>query len=67
MSIGWFNATPQKKVINGRTYHILETQADPVKIVWNDKTGKQLRSFPEVSKFLLGEGVTVTTLMNGGL
>lgn len=66
-ALGWASAAPEKKVIDGVTYHILETKADLVKIVWKDKEGKQLGSFPAVTKYLSGEGAVVTTLMNGGI
>lgn len=66
-AMGCLKAAPQKKVIDGVTYHILEAQADQVKIVWKNKEGKQLRTFPAVTRFLTSEGVIVETLMNGGI
>jgi len=67
ISVGWVHATPQKKVIDGVTYDILEASANSVKVVWKSKKGKQLWSFPEVTKYLSDEGHSVSTLMNGGI
>lgn len=61
------NASPEKKVIDGVTYHILETQPSNVRIVWKDKKGKQLLTFPSAKRYLEVDGVSVSTLMNGGI
>ena len=65
--VGWVNAAPEKKVVDGVTYHILKAQSNSVRIIWKDRKGKQLRAFPEVARYLRGEGITVSTLMNGGI
>ncbi len=67
IGVGPSLAEPQKKVVDGVTYHIVETEAEAVKIVWKDEKGKQLSSFPEVAKFLSGQGLEVKMLMNGGI
>lgn len=65
--VGWVNAAPEKKVVDGVTYHILEVQPASVRIIWKDGKGTQLRTFPEVARYLAGEGITASTLMNGGI
>jgi uncharacterized protein YigE (DUF2233 family) len=61
------NASPEKKVVDGVFYHILETQASSVRIIWKDKDGAQLRTFPEVARYLVSEGISTSTLINGGI
>ncbi len=65
--VGGVNAAPEKKVVNGVTYHILKTQASAVRVIWKDRNGKPMRTFPEVAQYLKGEGVSVSTLLNGGI
>ena len=61
------NASPEKKVIDGVTYYILEAQPSDVRIVWKDQKGKQLLTFPSAKRYLEVDGVSVSTLMNGGI
>ena len=63
----WGNASPEKKVVDGVTYYILEAQPSAVKIIWKDRKGTQLRTFPAAVRYLAGEGVIPSTLMNGKL
>lgn len=61
--VGWVNAAPEKKVVDGVTYHILKAQSNSIKIIWKDRKGSQLRAFPEVARYFRGEGITASTLM----
>jgi uncharacterized protein YigE (DUF2233 family) len=65
--LGMANASPEKKVVDGVTYHILAAPAASVRILWNNSDGKQMRTFPEVALHLERNGLTVDTLMNGGI
>lgn len=65
--LGPANAAPERKIVDGVTYHILRTQADSVRILWKNSEGRQLRTFPEVALHLERNGLTVDTLMNGGI
>jgi uncharacterized protein YigE (DUF2233 family) len=60
-------AAPEKKVIDGVTYHILKVTPDRIQLLWKGDDGQPLRSFPATSKFLKGKGIAVETLMNGGI
>ncbi len=60
-------AAPEKKVIDGVTYHILKVTPDRIQLLWKSDDGQQLRTFPAASKFLKGKGIAVETLMNGGI
>jgi uncharacterized protein YigE (DUF2233 family) len=60
-------AAPEKKVINGLTYHILKVTPDRIQLLWKGDDGQQLRNFSAASKFLKGKGIAVETLMNGGI
>jgi len=60
-------ATPEEKVVEGVTYHILHAPADAVRILWKDSHGKQLRTFPVVAQYLELKGSAAKTLMNGGI
>ncbi len=61
------SAVPEKRIVDGVTYHILTTPADSVKILWKDSNGRQFGTFPEVAEHLNRNRFTVTTLMNGGI
>jgi len=65
--LGMANASPEKKVVDGVTYHILSVPATSVRILWKNSDGKQMRTFPEVALHLERNGLTVDTLMNGGI
>jgi uncharacterized protein YigE (DUF2233 family) len=58
---------PEKKVVDGVTYHVLEATPNAVKIVWKDDKGRQLRTFPDVGRYLKAKGFSVKTVMNGGI
>ncbi len=60
-------AAPEKKVIDGVTYLILQVSPDQIRLLWKGDDGQQLRTFPAASKFLKGKGIEVETLMNGGI
>lgn len=60
-------AKPEKKIIDGVTYHILRVPVEKVRIFWKDGEGKQRRTFPEVAEYFDREGLKLETLMNGGI
>lgn len=61
------HAAPEKRVIDGITYHILSAPASSIKIIWKDDAGKQLRTIPEVARFYQSKNIAIDTLMNGGI
>lgn len=61
------SAAPERKLVDGVTYHILTKSASQVRIVWKDDTGKQLRTLPEAAKYLETKSLEVEALMNGGI
>jgi len=61
------HAAPEKKVVDGVTYHILSASADSVRILWKDSDGRQMRTFPEVAGHLERNKLPADTLMNGGI
>jgi uncharacterized protein YigE (DUF2233 family) len=61
------SAAPEKKVIDGVTYHLLKAQPGDVRIIWKDSRDQQIRTFPEANGFLTGRGETPDTIMNGGI
>ncbi|MEY3895752.1 MAG: hypothetical protein RLZZ214_1272 [Verrucomicrobiota bacterium] len=65
--LGLGRAAPDEKVVAGVTYQILRAPAEAVRIVWKDSDGKQLRNMPDVARHLERGGLTVDTLMNGGI
>jgi uncharacterized protein YigE (DUF2233 family) len=65
--IGGAAAAPEKKTVDGVAYHVLHSPMTSVRIIWKDKNGTPLRTFPAVSQYLKGEGLQVDTLMNGGI
>ena len=60
-------AAPEKKVIDGVTYRILQVSPDRIQLLWKGDDDKPLRNFPAASKYLKAKGVEVETLMNGGI
>jgi len=60
-------AAPEKKVIDGITYHLCKAQPNTIKVIWKDDGDKQLRTFPEVAGYLTKQKIAVDTLMNGGI
>ncbi len=60
-------ATPEKKVIDGVTYHILHAKPAEVRVIWKDDKGRQLETFPQATAYLTGLGETPDTIMNGGI
>lgn len=65
--LGLGRAAPEEKVVDGVTYQILRTPAEAVRILWKDSDGKQLPNMPDVARHLKRSGLTVDTLMNGGI
>jgi uncharacterized protein YigE (DUF2233 family) len=60
-------AAPQRVVIDGIAYQILRATPASVRILWKDKYGTQLSTFPAVARAVQAEGETVDTVMNGGI
>jgi len=65
--VGRVSAVPETKTVDGVDYHILHAPVASVRIIWKDKNGTPLRTFPAVSQYLKGEGLQADTLMNGGI
>jgi uncharacterized protein YigE (DUF2233 family) len=53
--------------MEGVTYQVLRAPAKAIRILWTDHEGKQLRTFPEVARYLAKEKIEVDTMMNGGI
>jgi len=64
---GHVAAAPEEKIIEGVTYQVLRAPAKAIRILWTDNEGNQLRTIPEVGRFLANEKIEVDTLMNGGI
>jgi uncharacterized protein YigE (DUF2233 family) len=66
---GFGTASPQieKKVVDGVTYHVLRAAPDAVRIVWEDKEGKPLRTFQAAARFLRNNGEKPLAFTNGGI
>lgn len=60
-------AEPEKKVIDGVTYHLLRAKPADVRVLWKDSTGRQLETFPAATAYLTARGETPDTIMNGGI
>jgi uncharacterized protein YigE (DUF2233 family) len=60
-------AAPEKKVVDGVTYHILHAKPAEVRVVWKDAKGIQLETFPQATAYLTGLGAAPDTIMNGGI
>src|SRR5689334_10535337 len=60
-------AAPEKKVVDGVTYHILHAKPAEVRVVWKDAQGRQLETFPQATTYLTSLGATPDTIMNGGI
>ena len=60
-------AGPEKRVIDGVTYHILITTPGSVRILWKDDAGNPLRTFEETARHLESQDIEIDTLMNGGI
>lgn len=61
------SAAPEKRMVDGVTYHILSAPAESVQILWKDSDDMQLRTFPDAARYLERIGLTANTLMNGGI
>jgi uncharacterized protein YigE (DUF2233 family) len=64
---GLVHALPEKRVVDGVTYHIVPAAAASVRILWKTPEGRQIRTFPEAALHLEHAGLAVDTLMNGGI
>jgi uncharacterized protein YigE (DUF2233 family) len=60
-------AAPEKKIVDGVTYHTLHAKPAEVRVVWKDAKGGQLETFPQATAHLSGRGETPDTIMNGGI
>jgi uncharacterized protein YigE (DUF2233 family) len=64
---GLLHGAPEKKIVDGVTYHVIHASPPSVRIVWKDGKGDPLRTFQSVARYLEGEKLVVDTLMNGGI
>jgi len=60
-------AAPEEKIIDGVTYRVLRAHPQAIRVIWVDAEGNQLRTFPEVARYLATEKIELDTLMNGGI
>jgi len=60
-------AAPEKKVIDGVTYHILHAKPAEIRVIWKDTRDRQIETFPQATAYLTGIGETPDTIMNGGI
>jgi len=65
--VGGAAAAPEKKTVDGVDYLVLRAPITSIRIIWKDKNGTPLRTFPAVAEYLNGEKLQVDTLMNGGI
>lgn len=65
--VGRVIATPEVKIVDGVTYHVIFAPAASIRITWKGANGVQLRTFPQTARYLADIGVRVNTLMNGGI
>ena len=65
--VGQVIAAPEEKIIDGVTYHVLRAPARSIRVTWTDDAGNQLRTFPDVARYLASKRIPVDTLMNGGI
>jgi uncharacterized protein YigE (DUF2233 family) len=61
------HGTPEKRIVDGVTYHVLRASASSVRILWKDSKGIPLRTFPATMEYLNKSKTGVDTLMNGGI
>ncbi len=61
------SAAPERRVVNGISYHVIRAAPAAVLVVWKDGKGDQLRTFPAAAHLPLPDGVTVEAVMNGGI
>jgi uncharacterized protein YigE (DUF2233 family) len=60
-------AAPEKKVIDGITYHLLHAKPADLRVIWKDEECRQLETIPRATAFLTSRGETPDTIMNGGI
>jgi uncharacterized protein YigE (DUF2233 family) len=60
-------AAPEKKVIDGVTYHILHAKPAEIRVIWKDSEGRQIETFPQATAYLTSVGEAPETIMNGGI
>ncbi|MCW1883589.1 phosphodiester glycosidase family protein [Luteolibacter flavescens] len=60
-------AAPEKKIIDGVTYHLLSAKPSQIRMVWKDAKGGQIETFPQAVAHLASEKETPETIMNGGI
>ncbi len=59
--------SPEKREIDGATYHILVVPPESVRVLWRGADGDPLHTFPAAVRHLLARGETPAVLMNGGI
>ncbi|HEY1123023.1 MAG TPA: phosphodiester glycosidase family protein, partial [Haloferula sp.] len=60
-------AAPEKKFIDGVTYHILLAKPAEIRVIWKDNDGRQIETFPQATAYLTGIGEEPDTIMNGSI
>lgn len=60
-------AAPIPTVVDGVAYQVVRAAPHAVSVLWLDKRGVPLRTFPAAARYLLEEGTPAETLMNGGI
>jgi uncharacterized protein YigE (DUF2233 family) len=60
-------AAPQRMVVDGVAYQVLRATPTSIRVLWKDNSGTQLATFAAATRALQAEGVTVDTVMNGGI
>jgi uncharacterized protein YigE (DUF2233 family) len=58
---------PKTTVVDGVAYQVVHAAPPSVRVLWQDKRGRQLRTFRSAAQYLQEEGCTTETLMNGGI
>jgi uncharacterized protein YigE (DUF2233 family) len=60
-------AAPEKKVVDGVTYHFLHAKPAEIRVIWKDAKDHQIETFPQATAYLTSLGQTPDTIMNGGI
>ena len=58
---------PVKREIDGVVYRIVTTNANSVRVIWQDDNKVPMRTFPELGNYLKSQQLVVSVAMNGGI